>query len=326
VHNSCRRCGKETEEGGLYCPQCADALASGAVKPKRVWLFALCFSFLLLLLAGLILWPMNNCCNIDLSWDGLTGKPAAMINGETVTRQEFRTRFNITQRMLERQYGPDIFGGEAGANRLASVKQEVLDRMLEERLIAQEARRLGITISEEMVDRELRRIGRELSGAGENFKKQLAADGIDEDALQNHLRYVLTYQALGKTLLGRADRSAPEANFAAWFARTKKSARINIYDASLKTVNVAAAGGGCCGLTGGASGGCGGGRAPAPVDGATEKLAGEAALAAYCGKNGRRDGLKTRVTDYGCHIQVDIVEGGKTVRSYTYKDGAVYEI
>ena len=38
------------------------------------------------------------------------------------------------------------------------------------------------------------------------------------------------------------------------------------------------------------------------------------------------DEINARVTDFGCHIQVDIIENGKSVVSLTYKQGEVQEI
>ena len=72
--------------------------------------------------------------------------------------------------------------------------------------------------------------------------------------------------------------------------------------------------GGSCGMTGSNDGG----------DAATEleKLA----LAKYREETGG-DGHKAKVTDFGCHLQVDILDaGGKTVRSYGYQGGPLYVI
>ncbi|MCG6533746.1 MAG: hypothetical protein L7F78_03455 [Syntrophales bacterium LBB04] len=70
MNTKCRDCGKETEADEIYCPQCADSL--GAVKRKKIWLFAGIFSALLLILTGMLLWS-GTCCNLDLSWGDLTG-------------------------------------------------------------------------------------------------------------------------------------------------------------------------------------------------------------------------------------------------------------
>jgi peptidyl-prolyl cis-trans isomerase SurA len=263
LNNSCRHCGKEAAEGALYCPQCATP--SGAVKIGKIWLFAIIFSTLLLVLAGLLLWSGNG-CTLNFSWDDLTGKPAAVINGETVSRKELRTRSDVARRMIERQSG-DIFTGEIGQERLASLKRQVLDRILEERLVAQEARRMGIGITDVMVEDELKRIGKEINGAGENIQTMLKSQGIDSGDLQNHIRQVLTFQALAKAKIAQADKGIqPEAYLANWLGQVKKTAKVVVYDTSSAVAGTPARGGGCCATGGsrssgdssGSSSGCGG--------------------------------------------------------------------
>ena len=51
--------------------------------------------------------------------------------------------------------------------------------------------------------------------------------------------------------------------------------------------------------------------------------AGAAALAEYRKNNPAEKDVKPRVTDYGCHIQVDIEKGERTIWSYSYQDGKV---
>jgi hypothetical protein len=82
-------------------------------------------------------------------------------------------------------------------------------------------------------------------------------------------------------------------------------------------------GGSCCGA-GGSSGGCGG-KTSGPVDAQMEKKATTAGLEAYKKINGDTKGLAGKVTDYGCHTQVDIIKGGQILKSYSYVDGQVSE-
>lgn len=322
MNTTCRHCGKETEEGEIYCPPCLDSF--GADKPRKFWFFAVFFSLVLLFLAGMLLWHGSFAIR-DISWDDITGKPAATINGEAVSRGYLRTRFHTAKRIIERQYGEDIFTGKMGKNRLVSLKREVLDRILEERLIAQEARRRGLTITDEMVEQELRRIGSEIYGSVENLQKMLGDDGINRDTLKNHIRNSLTYQALAKTKIAQADKGVePQVSIDSWLGQVKKVAQVVVYDSSAMVANASGGSCGCCG-SGGTSG-CGTNNPPAPVDAETEKKAAEAAIAAFSKINGNTKGLKARVSDYGCHIQVDIDLDGKTVKSYSYKDEQVFEI
>jgi hypothetical protein len=70
--------------------------------------------------------------------------------------------------------------------------------------------------------------------------------------------------------------------------------------------------------------GCGGGRAQ-PLDPKMEQEAKAKALEYYERKT-QKKGAEAKVTNFGCHIQVDIIEGGKVIVSLTYRQGEVQEI
>jgi hypothetical protein len=53
-------------------------------------------------------------------------------------------------------------------------------------------------------------------------------------------------------------------------------------------------------------------------------MASEAALRFWHQKHGN-DPVSTKVTDFGCHMQVDIVKAGKLVGSLRYQAGAISE-
>src|SRR4030042_4389703 len=108
---NCRHCGKESEGEGVFCPECR-AIA-GAKKPKRIWLFSLVFSGLLLSLTGMMLWHGGLSFG-NLSLDTIWGKSAAVINGEKISHSDLKARLKIFQGILEGQHGKDLFVGERG--------------------------------------------------------------------------------------------------------------------------------------------------------------------------------------------------------------------
>ncbi|MDO8784977.1 MAG: SurA N-terminal domain-containing protein, partial [Syntrophales bacterium] len=236
------------------CPQCMDK--SGARRLGSFWLFSIFFSAFLLVLAAMLLW-YGHIGAWDLSWDRLIGRPAAMVNGEAISREVLRVRVKTGRRILEQQYGSDIFNGKEGKTRLVALQKEILDRMAEERLIAQEAHRLGIRIGDEQVDQELRRIAGEIYGSLENFQKRLTEDGMSEEGLKNHIRHILTTRELMKIKSVPDKGIQPEVYFAAWLTQAKKAANLVIYDSSTPVAGVSSGGSGCC-STGGSSAGCGG--------------------------------------------------------------------
>jgi foldase protein PrsA len=107
---------------------------------------------------------------LSCSWS-----PVASVNGQKITRREFASR-------LEEQHG-----------------QEVLEQLMVQKLIASEAERRGITVSEEEVEEELSRI-RGLFETEEEFAEavrqyyrmtpEMLKNSIRMDKLANRLRTV----------------------------------------------------------------------------------------------------------------------------------------
>ena len=254
----------------------------------------------------------------SLSLDLILGKPAAVINGESIGRIDLKARVKSIQAMVERQYGRDFFAGERGRMLLEILAQEVLDRMLEERLVAQEARRLGIQISDGTAQKELQKIAKEIYGTWENFQARLREDGVSKEDLQDHIRNLLLYKAVRAAKTPPA--SNPDISFNAWLIQAKQRAEVAIYDSGNSTGSSSASVGGCCSLGGS------GGRPGGPVDPKTESQAKKVALEAYQKANPAEKGVAAKVTNYGCHIQVDIQKEGRIVKSYTYQRGKVFEI
>ena len=71
--------------------------------------------------------------------------------------------------------------------------------------------------------------------------------------------------------------------------------------------------------------GCGGSGRAQPLDPKIEQEAKAKGLE-YYEKKTQKKGAGAKVTNFGCHIQVDIIEDGKVVVSLTYNQGEVQEI
>ena len=317
---NCMHCGKETGEGELYCSECQ--AISGAKRPRRLWIFSILFSGLLLFLTGLVLWHGGLSFG-SLSPARIWAKPAAVINGESISRTDLKARVRTIQSIVERQHGRDIFAGERGRALLANLNEEVLNGMLEEKLMYQEARKLGIQISDEQVKERQDRITKEVFGTWENFQARLQEDGISKEDLQNNLRSLLMLEAIKKA---KAQKGAdPEISFSAWLIRAKQKAELVIYDSNIGGMALPSMGG-CC-SPGGPSGGTGGQPGTVrSIDPKTEEEAQKAGLEAFQKNNPSEKGVTAKVTDYGCHIQVDIQKDGRVVKSYSYQRGKVFEI
>jgi len=320
-HN-CRHCGKEVEEEELYCPDC-QAL-SGGRKTKKYWFISIFFSGILLALTGLLLWH-GEIGSWNLPFGSILGKPVAVINGENISRADFQARLKSIRTAMEQQYGRDLFSGENGRTLLGNLEQRVLDGLLEERLVAQEARRLGIQISNEEVEKEVQRITQEVYGTRENFLAKLRERKVTQDELHNSLRNYLLYKGVkaAKALPG----SDPEAYFNAWLMQAKQNAELAIYDFGEGAATTSSpSNGGCCGSGQSANGCMESSRAGEPLNAKTEGEAKKIALDTFQKANPSEKEVTARVTNYGCHVQVDIQKAGRVIKSYSYQGGKVFEI
>ena len=315
---SCRRCGKEAEDGELYCLECRSA--SGVRRPRYVWVFSIVFSSVLLLLAGMLLWH-GGFGFLDLSLDSILGRPAAAINGEPISRAELKARVRAIQAIVERQHGKEIFAGERGRALWANLENEVLDGMLEEKLVNQEGRKLGIQITDEQVKQKVEFITREVFGTWEKFQARLQEDEMSKEDLQENIRNLLLLEAIKKV---KAQEGAdPDESLNAWLMQARQKAEVTVYSSGNSSQGASALGGGCCG-TGGSSGGCsGGGGTARQADPRIEREAQTAALEAFQRTNPAEKGATAKVTDYGCHIQVDIQKEGRVIKSYSYQNGKI---
>jgi hypothetical protein len=148
-----------------------------------------------------------------------------------------------------------------------------------------------------LADADLKKMGRDI----EDIKVELQKEWIISQFIQ-------------KAVL-KGNLRNPDQIFGQWLTEAKAKAKIETYE-KLEPLTTAKAS--CC------KSGCGGGRARS-LDPKIESEAKAKGLE-YYEKKTQKKGANTRVTDFGCHIQVDIIEDGKVALSLTYRDGEVQEI
>jgi hypothetical protein len=195
--------------------------------------------------------------------------------------------------------------------------------MLEEKLVNQEGRKLGVQITEEQVQQKLDQIIKEDFGTRENFQTRLQEEGMPKEDLQEDIRNLLLLEAVKKLKAQEGDN--PDSSFNAWLARARQEAKVTVYNSGNSNRVASFLAGGCC-STGGSSGGCSGGEGTArQADPRIEREAQTAALETFQRSNPAEKGVTAKVIDYGCHIQVDIQKEGRVIKSYSYQNGKIEE-
>ena len=298
----CPSCDGENEKKAQFCVHCGNPFPrSQETRIKKRYIL---FGAIGLILAGTIGYFLIG---------GFESKLVGKVNGEGITRKEFSKRLQRVKRFYELRYGQNLFQGEKGKENLNRLKTEILDEMTTEKVLLQEAKRAGYNSApDEEIVKQVEAIKGKYGLTDDDLKHKM---GVSIEELKEELRkgWIIS-QFLEKRVL-KGDRQNSEVVFAQWFTQAKAKAKIETYE---KLEPVYAAKASCCKT------GCGGGRA-SPLDPKVEKEAKTKALE-YYEKKTQKKGASARVTNFGCHIQVDIIEDGKVVVSLTYKQGEVQEI
>jgi len=300
--SQCPSCGEGNEKRARFCVYCGKPFPR-----KKRFLFRnryVLFGAIGLIFAGGIAY---------FSMGGFESKLVGKVNGEGITRKEFSKRVDRTKKFYELRYGQNLFQGEGGKENLNRLKTDILDEMTTEKILLQEAKSTGYgSVPDEEIAKQVEAIKKKYSLSDDDLKQKM---GVSIEDLREDLRkgWIIS-QFLEKAVL-KGDQQNGEVVFAQWFTKTKAKARIETYE-KLEPILTAKAS--CC------RSGCGGGRGQ-PLDPEIEKEAKAKGLE-YYEKKTQKKGASARVTNFGCHIQVDIIEDGKVVVSLTYKQGEVQEI
>ncbi len=94
---------------------------------------------------------------LSLALAGCTTDPAvAEVGGEKILKSEFDTTFNSYKLQYEKQYGADVWEQEEdGKKKIDTVREQILDMLIESRLVAKKSKELGVTVTDTELSKEI---------------------------------------------------------------------------------------------------------------------------------------------------------------------------
>jgi peptidyl-prolyl cis-trans isomerase C len=104
----------------------------------------------------------------------------AVVNGIVITKVDFDRKLNQVKQHILRQ------GQQISDERLAQIKTDILETMINEELLFQEGRKKGITVEPEAISAELKNIKKGFA-TDADFKKLIAESGLTEAELQSDI-------------------------------------------------------------------------------------------------------------------------------------------
>ena len=116
-----------------------------------------------------------------------TEERAAVVNGATITREDFdREALRIQGVLLGR-------GKPLTCSQIASVSKEVVESLIRREILNQESRKAGIKIDQKEIDREIDALKKQFLSDAE-YKSELSRRGLSEDMLRAHVERTLSVQ------------------------------------------------------------------------------------------------------------------------------------
>ena len=307
---NCGKCGTINDGDAVFCANCGvalNALAEGPCKTWRSYWFALLLVPVLLAVAGIGYYKFM-----------LPGGVAAVVNGEEITIAELDSVIRSSRD------GKDVSEGALGRMRYSA-----LSVLITERIACQEARKAGIRVSPEEINNAIARV-RSAAGLDEkSFETQVNVIYGSKDSFRKGMeRRLIIRKFIDEHITaGVSDPTIAGFRVDQWLQGISSKAAVRV---SLEEQMQRSSGCACCGGsgTGAAKHGCDP-KTGAPAGSkqpASQVTAARDAAIRYWSKMHGSGPVETKATDFGCHIQVDIVENNRIARSLRYQNGTITEM
>lgn len=131
--------------------------------------------------------------------EGLVGS----VNGQDISQEEFDADFEVFKNLYERELGEDVLDqtGQDGVSLGESLKESILEKLIMEKLIAEESEKLKITISDEELKVAVEKSISDMGGQ-ESFDEFLTNMNITRDFYESNLKKELLVQKHKEEFLG----------------------------------------------------------------------------------------------------------------------------
>lgn len=139
---------------------------------------------------------------------GCSGGAAITVNGEGISSGEFNGE--VERRLsIIRKSNPEELEGERGTRLAGETKRQVATELIRDALMKEQAKKLGVSVSNEEVDRMMEA---ERAGKGsDEFDKDLQAQGLTVGEYRDKLKARLLVDALGEKICGDVTVTVDEA-------------------------------------------------------------------------------------------------------------------
>ncbi len=105
----------------------------------------------------------------------------ARVNGHVITKEEFDQEFEFYKNSFEAQYGSEIWDHDIDGRKFIDViKEQVVEALINDRLVLEEAQKLGIEVARQEADEEIQAI-KDYYEDEQGFQQLLDVQGLTEE-------------------------------------------------------------------------------------------------------------------------------------------------
>ena len=317
----CDQCGSSIDPTSAHCPACGLVTDPARQAPRKRRLLKRHG-----LILGLIPWFAF------LLYMGYAKSPyfktAAVVNDQRISVSELNREAEELYRVAENQ-------GNILTDALrARIQAAALDSLINRVLVETAAREQGIQTTEQEVSQAVSGYRAQAGLASdEDFREFIASSYGSESRFRQVFRTNQIFRSLINSSGIREDLDPVERRrqVNAWLVGLQRSSSVKILAAVPSTPGGGSgcSSGGCSSGSGsacgkGGTGGCSSG--PKTASPELEKTAGALALEKAREELGSTEGLTSKVLDYGCHVEVQVIRNDEVVRTYGYQNGRIEEI
>lgn len=119
----------------------------------------------------------------SLAFANVVDRSVAIVNDDTITLSEVNELGRSLFKKIAEETPPDRL-----AETLAQARRSVIEKLIEKKLVVQEAKKLNIQVSDQEVDNAFQRVVASNQTTVEEFRKELGAMGVNEQQYREELR------------------------------------------------------------------------------------------------------------------------------------------
>jgi foldase protein PrsA len=140
-----------------------------------------------LVAALIIVISLSGCGVIRKDPEVEKNSPVAEVNGNVITKEEFNRNLELYKSSYEKQFGKEIWKQDIEGKKFIDViKDQVVEKLILDRLVIEEARKQGIEVTQQEIDGEVEGLKAYLGG-DDKFQEFLNSQSMTEEQLAEQI-------------------------------------------------------------------------------------------------------------------------------------------